>query len=70
MSAKIGATDVVDPTAGDPVEQVRELTQGRGADYAFETAGRSDTAGWGFEMIRRGGTLTLVGAQPPADQTP
>jgi len=36
---KLGATDVVDPSQGDPVEQVKALTGGRGAVYAFEVIG-------------------------------
>src|SRR5262245_20946237 len=34
-ASQLGATDVVDPSKGDPVGQVKELTGGRGADYAF-----------------------------------
>ena len=30
FTAKLGATDVVDPSKGDPVEQVKALTGGRG----------------------------------------
>ena len=36
---RFGATDVVDPSAGDAVEQVKALTGGRGVDYAFEAVG-------------------------------
>ena len=38
---KYGATHVVDASAADPVEVVRALTQGRGADYAIEAAGQT-----------------------------
>ena len=33
LAGRFGATDTVDPEAGDPVEQVKALTHGRGADY-------------------------------------
>jgi S-(hydroxymethyl)glutathione dehydrogenase/alcohol dehydrogenase len=56
-----GATHTVDPAAADPVEQVRELTQGRGADYAFEVVGRPELMAAAFEMARTAGTVTLVG---------
>src|SRR5215212_3714906 len=36
-----GATDVVDPTDADPVEAVRALSGGRGADYSFEVIGNA-----------------------------
>lgn len=57
-----GATDVVDSAATDPVTAVRELTGGRGADYVFEVVGRSDTIKAAYEMTRRAGTCTIVGA--------
>lgn len=63
-----GATDTVDPTSGDPVEQVRALTGGRGVDYAFEVVGRADTFVATYACARRGGIVTLVG-MPPADST-
>ena len=34
------ASALVDAAAGDPLEQVRALTAGRGADYTFEAVGR------------------------------
>ena len=36
LAKRFGATDVIDATKSDPVEAVRALTDGRGADYAFE----------------------------------
>jgi S-(hydroxymethyl)glutathione dehydrogenase/alcohol dehydrogenase len=58
---QLGATDLVDPTAGDPVAQVAELTGGRGADYAFEVIGRPETIVQAFLTARRGGTAVVVG---------
>jgi S-(hydroxymethyl)glutathione dehydrogenase/alcohol dehydrogenase len=57
-----GATDVVDASSGDPVATVRELTGGHGVDYAFEVVGLSATIQQAYDMARRGGTLTVVGA--------
>jgi S-(hydroxymethyl)glutathione dehydrogenase/alcohol dehydrogenase len=56
-----GATDVVDPTAGDAVEEVKALTGGRGVDYAFEAVGTEKLQTDALEMTRRGGTTVLVG---------
>jgi S-(hydroxymethyl)glutathione dehydrogenase/alcohol dehydrogenase len=58
---RFGATDDVDPTAGDPVEQVKALTGGRGVDFAFEVVGVEDLQLQAIEMTRRGGTTVLVG---------
>ncbi|WP_018637247.1 zinc-binding dehydrogenase [Parafrankia elaeagni] len=58
---KIGATHTVDPAEGDPVEQVRALTAGRGADFAFEVVGQPALMRQAFDMTRAEGTVTLVG---------
>lgn len=57
-----GATEVVDASTTDAVAAVRELTAGRGADHVFEVVGRSATIEAAFEMTRRAGTCTIVGA--------
>ncbi len=62
VATQFGATELVDPTEGDPVALVRELTGGRGVDYAFEVVGRPDTMKQAYEMARRGGTAVMVGA--------
>jgi S-(hydroxymethyl)glutathione dehydrogenase/alcohol dehydrogenase len=59
---QLGATDLVDPAQGDPVEQVKTLTGGRGADYAFEVIGLPDTILQAWNTARRGGTVVVVGA--------
>ena len=58
---RFGATDEVDPSAGDPVEQVKALTGGRGVDFAFEAVGVEELQLQALEMTRRGGTTVLVG---------
>ena len=65
---QLGATDLVDPDEGDPVEQVKALTGGRGADYAFEVIGLPDTILQAWNTARRGGTVVVVGA-PRMDAT-
>ncbi len=55
-----GATHVVDASADDPVAAVVELTAG-GADHVLEAAGVNRLAEEAIEMLRPGGTLTLVG---------
>lgn len=61
LALELGATHAVDPADGDPVEQVIELTQG-GVDHGIEAVGRTDTAEQAFQMLRPGGTATIVGA--------
>jgi S-(hydroxymethyl)glutathione dehydrogenase/alcohol dehydrogenase len=60
-----GATHAIDPADGDPVEQVRALTAGRGVDFAFEVVGRPELIVQAHDMTRKEGTVTMVG-MPPA----
>jgi S-(hydroxymethyl)glutathione dehydrogenase / alcohol dehydrogenase len=60
-SLRLGATHALDPADGDPVEQVRALTDGRGADYTFEAVGRPELIVQAFDMARPAGTVTVVG---------
>jgi S-(hydroxymethyl)glutathione dehydrogenase/alcohol dehydrogenase len=63
LAAALGATDVVDASAGDPVAQVMALTGG-GVEYAFEAIGLKITGEQSFAMLRKGGTATIIGMIP------
>jgi S-(hydroxymethyl)glutathione dehydrogenase/alcohol dehydrogenase len=62
LARSCGATDVVDASKTDAVQAVRDLTAGRGADYAVEVVGTSGTIRQAFDLTRRAGTVTIVGA--------
>lgn len=53
--------ETVDTRAVDPVEAVRELTGGLGADVVLECAGSPETLQWSMAMLRRGGRCAMVG---------
>ena len=61
---ELGADHVIDAGTWDAVESVKELTEGRGADYVIEAVGSIPTYRQAFEMVRRGGTLVAYGAAP------
>ncbi len=63
LATKLGATDLINPNDGDPVERIMELTKG-GVDHAIECLGLKKTAEQSFEMLKVGGTATLVGMVP------
>ncbi|MBT5109410.1 MAG: zinc-binding dehydrogenase, partial [Rhodospirillaceae bacterium] len=63
LAKTFGATDVINAAEGDAVEQVMEMTGG-GVHYAFEAIGLKRTAEQAFEMLRPGGTATLIGMIP------
>lgn len=56
-----GATHVVNASDDDAVKAVRELTEGRGVDYAFEVIGNPDTIIQAYQMVRAAGTAVIVG---------
>ena len=61
FAMKFGATHSVNAADGDPVEQVRNLTDGLGADFTFEVVGSPETLKAAFEMCGKNGTMTVVG---------
>lgn len=61
MSRKMGADQVVNPADGDPVEQIMQLTQGRGVDVAIEALGTQKTFEACLRVLRPGGTLSSLG---------
>lgn len=65
LASGFGATDVVDASANDPVEAVRDLTGG--VDHAIEVVGISATISQAFAMLGTRGTATVVGLGRPGD---
>jgi len=61
MSMRFGATHTIDPTAGDVVAQLKDLTGGRGVDVAIEALGRQETFEAALRAIRPGGVLSSLG---------
>jgi S-(hydroxymethyl)mycothiol dehydrogenase len=62
---KIGATHTVNSKQGDPVEAIRELTGGFGADVVIEAVGRPETYKQAFYARDLAGTVVLVGVPTP-----
>ncbi|WP_043263332.1 S-(hydroxymethyl)mycothiol dehydrogenase [Streptomyces sp. CT34] len=62
---RFGATDTVNSRGTDPVEAVRQLTGGHGADVVIDAVGRPETYRQGFYMRDLAGTLVQVGVPDP-----
>jgi S-(hydroxymethyl)mycothiol dehydrogenase len=60
-----GATDVINSRETDPVEAVRALTGGNGADVVIEAIGRPETYEQAFYARDLAGTVVLVGVPTP-----
>src|SRR5262252_6729764 len=60
-----GATDVINSREADPVEGIRDLTEGNGADVVIEAIGRPETYQQAFYARDLAGTVVLVGVPTP-----
>jgi S-(hydroxymethyl)glutathione dehydrogenase / alcohol dehydrogenase len=63
LARTMGATDTLNASNADPVKAVREMTGG-GVNYSFEALGTKTTAEQAFQMLRGGGTATIIGMVP------
>ncbi len=65
LAAAFGATHTVDASAGDPVEAVRSITGGNGADVCIEAVGHPAVMEQAFMARDLAGTLVQVGVPTP-----
>jgi len=70
QSARAFGADHTVLAGPDVVGKVRELTQGRGADQAFEAVGATVPIETAVLGLRKGGTLTLIGNASPRVELP
>jgi L-iditol 2-dehydrogenase len=69
LAIKLGADHGI--LARESIEtHIKEMTQGRGADRAFEAVGIEQTVNTAIESVRRGATVTLVGNLQPEVKMP
>jgi propanol-preferring alcohol dehydrogenase len=60
LAARLGAIPI-DPGQGDPAEQIRQATRGRGADVALELIGKPETMDAAVRCLGRFGRAALAG---------
>lgn len=65
-----GATHTVNAERDDARSLVRELTQGRGADAVFVTVGSTAAMDLGLKLVRKAGTVGLVGIPESSARLP
>ncbi len=61
---KLGATRVINAKEEDAVAKMDEITGGKGASVVIETAGSKITIKQTAYLVKRGGTIVLVGMAP------
>lgn len=70
LAGELGADVGLNPSRHDIGNEVRALTEGRGADVAFEVVGVSEAVKTAISSVRKGATVTLVGNLSPAAEIP
>jgi Zn-dependent alcohol dehydrogenase len=68
IAQAFGATDIL-MSSPEVVSSIRELTEGRGADYVFEAVGIPALQEQCLEAVRPGGTVVFVGISPMGSST-
>lgn len=63
LAEELGATHTIDPNEEDPVEAIRDISDG-GVDYAFEVVGNETVVEQTVDVLRPTGTSVLVGIPP------
>ena len=66
---EMGATHMINIREKDPLEAISEITEGKGVDVAWETAGNPKALQSALRSLRRGGKLAIVGL-PAQDEIP
>jgi threonine dehydrogenase-like Zn-dependent dehydrogenase len=61
VARRFGANVTLNINNGDPVPEIKRLTEGRGVDVAIEALGRQETFESALRAIRPGGTLSSLG---------
>lgn len=61
LARTFGATDIIDFTEGDPVEQIKALTGGEGVDAAIEAFGYPQTWEAAIRVTKAGGRTSNIG---------
>ena len=70
MAKNAGAGVILNAQTDDVPGEIRKLTNGRGADFAFEAVGITPTIKSAVESLRKGATLILVGNLSPSVELP
>lgn len=60
-AAKIGSDIILEPMYPDLIKKINMLSGSRGADISFEAVGKSETANIAIDLVRKGGTVILIG---------
>ncbi len=70
MARAHGADAVLHASGPELLRAVMEKTNGQGVDVVFEAVGRNETVASAIDVVRKGGTVTLIGNITPEVKLP
>jgi S-(hydroxymethyl)glutathione dehydrogenase / alcohol dehydrogenase len=68
LAIEFGATHVIDSSMENPVDRIREITEGVGVDYSIEAAGLVKTIEQAFQSVRKSGGKCVFATHPTANE--
>ena len=68
LARRLGATHTFNPSTSDVAAEVTRLTEGLGADAAFEVVGLTPSVNLAIAVLKRSGSCVLVGNLSPKTQ--
>ncbi len=70
LGKSLGADRVIDPKEQDPVNAIKECTEGEGVDVAIDCAGKEITENQALDCAKKGGKVAFVGENKVATIKP
>jgi alcohol dehydrogenase len=64
VARKMGADFVINATTANVAEEIKKITNGKGADVAIEAVGVMETFDACMEAVKRAGTISILGVFP------
>jgi 2-desacetyl-2-hydroxyethyl bacteriochlorophyllide A dehydrogenase len=61
LAEEISGAEVINVSQENPVERVKAMTDGRGADFVLEAAATQSALDQAFELVRQVGTIVTIG---------
>ena len=70
LAHELGADDTINAATDDPVQALKDLTSGRGADRILESSGRTTVLRQALDAMATDATVAIVGAPPFGSEVP
>lgn len=68
VANELGATDIINLQDNDPIQTIKDLTDGIGADAVIESAGSAEAWSTAVNAVRKGGRVLWFGGLPQNTQ--